>query len=173
MKFVHPESMESELELEGPSKSQRKRDAHKLQDLGTRLTGCSEAQLRALELPEKTIAAFAEYNRLPNSHGARRRQMQFIGKLMRKFDLEELTAALDRLEKIETHRPKPVPQSKQWVVDILQNGDVEINALVDSFPQLERQKLRQFYRDYHAAEGASQERVRAKLNSYLQPVVDR
>lgn len=164
--------LEPENEFDGPSKSQKKRDAHKLQALGSRLTGCSEAQLRKLHIPEKTIAAFMEFNRLPNSHGARRRQIQFIGKLMRNFDFDELSTALDNLEKNETHKPKPAPASLQWVADILQNGDQGINALVDNYPQLERQKLRQYYRDYHAAEGESQARVRAKMQDYLRPFLD-
>lgn len=161
--------LETEQEPDIPSKSQRKRDAHKLQELGTRLTACSESQLRTLQLPEKTIAAFAEFNRLPNSHGARRRQLQFIGKLMRKFDYEQLSAALENLEKSTSPKPKPIPESKQWVADILQNGDQPINTLVDTCPQLERQKLRQYYRDYHAAEGESQARIRAKMQNYITP----
>lgn len=164
--------LEPENEFDGPSKSQKKRDAHKLQTLGSRLTGCSVAQLRKLQIPEKTILAITEFNRLPNSHGARRRQMQFIGKLMRDFDFEQLSTALDHLEKSETHKPKPPPASHQWVTDILQNGDRDINALVDSYPQLERQKLRQYYRDYHASQGESQARVRAKMQDYLQPFLN-
>lgn len=160
---------EPEQEPDIPSKSQRKRDAHKLQELGTRLTACSEVQLRKLQLPEKTIAAFLEFQRLPNSHGARRRQLQFIGKLMRKFDYEQLNTALENLEKSTPPKPKPIPESKQWVVDILENGDQHINALVEAFPQLERQKLRQYYRDYHAAEGESQARIRAKMQDYINP----
>lgn len=158
-----------EQELDPPSKSQRKRDAHQLQELGTRLTACSKAQLRKLQLPEKTIAAFVEFQRLPNSHGARRRQLQFIGKLMRKFDYEQLNAALENLEKSPAPKPVAIPQSKQWVTDILENGDEHINALIDTCPQLERQKLRQYYRDYHAAEGESQARVRAKMQEYINP----
>ncbi len=164
--------IDSDQEFDGPSKSQRKREAHQLQDLGTRLSSCTEAQLRVLQLPEKTITAIAEYNRLPNSHGARRRQMQFIGKLMRKSDFEQLNTALERLERTEPHKPKPLSQSKQWAADILLNGDQDINSLMASFPHIERQKLRQFYRDYHAADLESQHKIRVRLHAYLQPFLN-
>ena len=159
-------------ELEPPSKSQRKRDAHKLQELGVKLCSCSEAQLRALKIPGPMIAAIAEYNRLPNSHGARRRQLQFIGKLMRDFDYDELSLALERQEKKETHTPKPVPPSQLWTTRILENGDPVINTLVESHSILVRQKLRQFYRDYQSAGAAAGTRIRDKLQRYLQPVLD-
>lgn len=163
--------IEPEHEFDGPSKSQKKRDAHLLQALGERLTRCSAEQLRKLQIPETTIAAIAEFNRLPNSHGARRRQLQFIGKLMRKFDFEQLSTALERLEKSETHGQKPIPLAQQWVNDILLNGDPDINSLVASCPQLQRQKLRQYYRDYHTSPADAQTQIRKKMQDYLQAFV--
>lgn len=162
-----------EQEFDGPSKSQKKREAHLLQALGQRLTGCSIAQLQKLEIPEPTIAAIREFNRLPNSHGARRRQLQFIGKLMRKSDFEQLSAALDQLEKNETHGKKPTPVAMQWVDDILLNGDSGINRVLASCPQLQRRKLRQYYRDYHASPADSHAQMRKKMQDYLQAFIDK
>jgi len=160
--------IDTEQEFDGPSKSQRKRDAHRLQELGTRLTTCSESQLQALNLPPKTIAAIAEFNRLPNSHGARRRQLQFIGKLMRDFDFDELSKALEKLEKVKQHSPKPVPATQIWTEKILNGGDTEINALLAAHPELERQKLRQYYREHHSANAEAKQRLQQKLRQYLQ-----
>ncbi len=164
---------EPEQEFDTPSKSQKKRDAHLLQALGERLTACSAAQLRKLEVPEPTITAIAEFNRLPNSRGARRRQLQFIGKLMRKSDFEQLSTALALLEKSETHGKKPIPATQQWVNAILLNGDPDINSVVASYPQLQRQKLRQYYRDYHASPVDSQAQLRKKMQDYLQAFIGR
>jgi len=69
--------------LEPPSKSQRKRDMTALQKLGQDLTTLGKKQLEKLPLPDTLIAALAEYQRLPNSNEARRRQLQFIGRVMR------------------------------------------------------------------------------------------
>ena len=68
-----------------PSKSQRKRDAHALQTLGIQLVDLSAAQLARLELPEALHEAVVAAQRM-HSHGARTRQMQYIGKLMRQLD---------------------------------------------------------------------------------------
>ena len=68
-----------------PSKSQRKRDAHALQTLGSQLIALSVAQLARLELPEALHEAVLAAQRM-RSHGARTRQMQYIGKLMRQLE---------------------------------------------------------------------------------------
>ena len=78
-----------------PSKSELKRTAHAQQALGERLTRLAIRQLKTLELPEALLEALDEFHRLPKSHLARRRQLQFIGKLMR--DINQPA--------IESHRP--------------------------------------------------------------------
>ena len=79
-----------------PSKSQRKRDAHALQALGVRLVALSAAQLARLDLPETLHEAVVAAQRM-RSHGARTRQMQYIGKVMRQLEptaLSRIRAAL-------------------------------------------------------------------------------
>ena len=79
-----------------PSKSQRKRDAHALQALGVQLVALSAAQLARLDLPEALHEAVVAAQRM-RSHGARTRQMQYIGKVMRQLEptaLSRIRAAL-------------------------------------------------------------------------------
>lgn len=163
---------DAEQEFDGPSKSQRKRDAHRLQELGLKLTACNESQLRTLQLSDKIITALTDFNRLPNSHGARRRQLQFIGKLMRDCDFDELSTALAKLEKNETHKPKPEPESLQWSRRIVETGDEAINDLLELNGALERQKLRQFFRDSQTTDDNVRNRAQDKLRRYLQPFLD-
>jgi ribosome-associated protein len=68
-----------------PSKSQHKRDAQALQTLGVQLLALSTAQLVRLELPEALHEAVVAAQRM-RSHGARTRQRQYLGKLMRQLD---------------------------------------------------------------------------------------
>jgi ribosome-associated protein len=80
-----------------PSKSQRKRDAHALQALGGQLVALSATQLARLELPEPLHEAVVAAQRM-RAHGARTRQIQYIGKLMRQLEpsvLSRLRAALE------------------------------------------------------------------------------
>lgn len=82
---------------DAPSKSARKRQMHALQNLGDRIAGLSPEQWRALALPEPLVDALHELGRL-KAHEARRRQMQYIGKLMREVDPGPIEAQLERWE---------------------------------------------------------------------------
>jgi ribosome-associated protein len=79
------------------SKTQRKRDVEELQALGAALVAMPAGKLAALPLPEQLAAAVAEARRL-TSREARRRQVQYIGRLMRGIDPAPLRSALAALE---------------------------------------------------------------------------
>ena len=82
---------ELEPEQEGRGRSARKRASHELTRLGEELVALRAALLATLTLPERLEEAVAEARRL-TSFGARRRQAQFIGKLMRTLSDEEIAA---------------------------------------------------------------------------------
>ncbi|TMH26907.1 MAG: DUF615 domain-containing protein [Betaproteobacteria bacterium] len=88
---MHDDSVSSRV-----SKTQRKKEMHALQALGIELVELGEAQLDALELPEKLAQAVREAKRI-RSHEGRRRQMQYIGRLMREIDAVPIRAQLDAL----------------------------------------------------------------------------
>lgn len=162
--------MESEpdSELERPSKTQLKQEATELQKLGQKLTGYSSSFLQKLPIPEKLIPAIEEFNRLPNSHGARRRQMQFIGKLMRDCDYELVNRAIVQLENGTITENTQQSEINAWCDRILRLGDSEISSLLALHPQLERQLLRQLYREYSRSKEGSGEKYKRKMQSYLQ-----
>jgi ribosome-associated protein len=80
-----------------PSRTRRKQESELLQKLGGALLTLRAEPLAALDLPEQLRDALAEAKRLP-SFGAQRRQLQFIGKLMRKLDPERLRAVVAAVE---------------------------------------------------------------------------
>ncbi len=79
-----------------PSKSQRKRDAHALQALGTKLALLKPDELALLPLYELLVDALIEARQI-KGNGAQARHRQYIGRLMRDVDLDALHAALERL----------------------------------------------------------------------------
>jgi ribosome-associated protein len=87
-----------------PSKSQRKRDAHALQALGARLVALPPACLEKLDLPEALREAVYAAQGM-RQHGARKRQVQYIGKLLRQLEPTALRTVLEALEK-ETSIPR-------------------------------------------------------------------
>ena len=88
---MHDDSVSSRV-----SKTQRKKEMHALQALGIELVELGDAQLDELELPEKLAQAVREAKRT-RSHEGRRRQMQYIGRLMREVDPVPIRAQLDAL----------------------------------------------------------------------------
>jgi len=78
------------------SKTRRKKEMHALQALGAELVELPEAQLAAIALPEGLANAVLAAKRI-TSHEGRRRQMQYIGRLMRDVDPAPIRAALDAL----------------------------------------------------------------------------
>ena len=82
-------------EHERPSKSQRKRDMTALQETGAQLVALNAEQLAQVNLPERLLDAVLEAQRIRDFEG-RRRQLQYIGKLMRDVDPAPIRARLDQ-----------------------------------------------------------------------------
>ncbi len=78
-----------------PSKSARKREYLALQKLGEELLTLKDSDLEQIDLDEDLLTAVLEARQI-RSHGALRRQKQYIGKLMRQVDPEPIRAALAR-----------------------------------------------------------------------------
>src|SRR5215470_5971350 len=76
-----------------PSKTRRKQEMAALQQLGEELLRLNPAQLARIDLPEQLRDAIAEAHRI-TAHEGRRRQMQYIGRLMRQVDSEPIRHAL-------------------------------------------------------------------------------
>ena len=159
---------EPNTELDLPSKTQLKQDAIDLQQLGRKLTIYSSMVLRKLPLNEVLISAIEEYNRLSNSHEARRRQLQFIGKLMRDLDYDAIIKAIENLENGHIRNKKKPSAVKLMCEAILKSGDAEINAALEQYPHLERQTIRLLYREHHRAADTNRGKFKIKLQNYLQ-----
>jgi ribosome-associated protein len=85
--------------FEKPSKSQLKREATALQDLGKRLVDLTAKQLRAIVLPEEILEAVKAAQKMP-SCGARLRQIKYLGGLMREIDAETEQTIKQFFEKV-------------------------------------------------------------------------
>ena len=85
------------MEAEIVSRTKKKQHVEELQKLGAALIDLPSVTLDALELPAVLLAAVREAQRITR-HEARRRQVQFIGKVMRKIDPEPVRAALAAID---------------------------------------------------------------------------
>jgi ribosome-associated protein len=103
---LRPPALPAPDTLLPPSKTQRKRDAHALQALGVQLVALSAVQLARLDLPETLHEAVLAAQRM-RAHGARTRQMQYIGKLMRQLEPGVLSRVRAALETGRAGSPRP------------------------------------------------------------------
>ena len=139
-----PTILEEEEELP-PSKTKIKKQMHGLQDLGEELVELSKDQLAKLDLPETLFLAIREMSRI-NKFGARRRQMQYIGKLMRDVDIEPINAKLDAWKGISQPHIGYMHQVERWREQLLTN-DTALTELLEEYPNTDVQRLRTLIRN--------------------------
>ena len=129
---------------EKPSKTQRKKAVHELQGLGEELVELSEERLAAVEMPERLRDAVMAARRI-TAHEARRRQMQYIGKLMRKVDAEPIRTAIDAARSQSVGRTAAHKRIEAWRERLLAN-DAALMELLRAFPQADIQRLGELIR---------------------------
>ena len=132
-----------------PSRSEQRRAALEVLDLGAQLVALSDAQLAKLPVPESLLPHIRECKRI-TSHIAHKRQLQFLAKQMRREDDETLEAIRDALdEKGETARREVAAMHRVegWRVKLIDGGDAALAELLDEHPQADRQHLRQLVRN--------------------------
>jgi ribosome-associated protein len=127
-----------------PSKSQRKRESTALQDIGTELVKLPAGRVRNLDLPESLREAVLEAQRI-RSHGASRRQMQLIGKLMRSIDAEPITKQLAALRGESEGAKERFHALEHWRERLLAD-DTAVTEWQAAHPGSDAQQLRQLIR---------------------------
>lgn len=138
------EPWEEEEEIIWVSKSEMKRDMEALQKLGEELVALKSAVLAKFPLDDDLRVAIADAQRFEKE--AKRRQMQYIGKLMRARDPEPIQAALDLLRNKHSQQSIELHKMEKLRDRVVAEGDNAINDVVDLYPNADRQKLRQLAR---------------------------
>jgi len=132
-------------EYSGPSKSQLKREMTALQDLGAELVALSKERLAKIDMPQRLREALFDAQRF-TKHEAKRRQMQYIGKIMRDIDAAPLRAAMDEIKgnsaaaTIRQHRLENLRTR-------LMEDETRFSELARDYPAVDIQHLRQLRRN--------------------------
>lgn len=129
-----------------PSKSQVKRDMQALNDLGEQLVDLPAGTLSKLPLPDELVTAIHECQAI-SKHGGRKRQLKFIGKLLRDTDVEPIRQALAQLAAPHRTEVKQFHLVEQWRDRLLDEGDPALASLLDEYSHADRQLLRQLLRN--------------------------
>jgi ribosome-associated protein len=139
--------LKAELKGNGSSKSELKRESTELQRLGEELLALRADLLKRLALPEKLNEALAEAGRITNFEG-RRRQIQYIGKLMRGLDeeaLESVRAALEEQRRGSAGEALALHQAEKWRDDLIGKEEA-LQQWLSAYPQTDSQQLRALIR---------------------------
>jgi ribosome-associated protein len=158
--------MDQQLEQ---SKTQRKREMLALQDLGEALVALSVQDLEALNLPENLLEAILQAKQM-SKRGALRRQLQYIGRLMREVDAGPIRAQLDAWESTAARDIARLHQVEHWR-DRLLRDEAALDELLQQFPNADAQRLRSLIgnaqREQKAAQRAKSSRSLFQILSEL------
>jgi ribosome-associated protein len=129
------------------SRTELKRESTELQKLGEQLIALRKGLFDRLQLPEKLVDALAEADRITNFEG-KRRQMQYVGKLMRGLDDEQLVAvraALDEQRGGSASESLSLHEAERWRDDLIER-DEAFGEWVIAYPESDAQQLRTLIR---------------------------
>lgn len=127
------------------SKSQRKRDALALQSLAESLTRLPDSQLEGIPLPEDVREAVLGARSL--DRGAYRRQIRYLGRLLRACDATPIKSAVDACVSASHEDKARQKRLERWRERLLEEGDAAVAALLDEYPRADAQQLRQLLRN--------------------------
>jgi len=122
------------------SKTKQKRAMHELQTLGVALVDLSDAQRAAMMLPEPLAAAIIDARRMTR-HEAKRRQLQLIGKLMRRVDPEPIRERLAALRGQSATETARLHRIENWRTRLIED-DAALTAFAAECPGADLQALR-------------------------------
>lgn len=127
------------------SRSTLKREMTALQKMGETLVDMPQSQLDKIPLPDELIEAI-NHARSINSREGKRRQLQYIGKLMRTIEIEPIQAAIKKVQLTNRQVTAQFHQAEEWRERLINEGDDAIQAFVSQNTEADRQKLRQLTR---------------------------
>jgi ribosome-associated protein len=164
-----------ETDDDRPSKSARKREAHEQQSLGEALAQLPEAALADTPMPDALRDALAEFRRT-RSHEGRRRQMQYIGKLMRQADPGPLREVVAAAHLGRAQDALVLHEAEAWRARLVDDDDALTRWMADH-PDCDLQRLRQLIRNARsdAELGPEQRHGRAwrELFQFIKPWMTR
>ena len=135
---------EDQEEIIWVSKSEIKRDAEDLKQLGEKLVNLTKANLTKVPLDDSLKDAIELAQRLQKE--ARRRQLQYIGKLLRSIDAEPIREALEKIENKHNQQQAMLHKLEILRDELIVKGDAALTDLLNEYPSADRQQLRNLIR---------------------------
>ncbi|MGQ0285779.1 ribosome biogenesis factor YjgA [Pasteurellaceae bacterium 22721_9_1] len=126
------------------SKSEIKRDAEDLKKLGAKIVELTQTNLEKIPLDETLLDAINLARR--SEREAKRRQLQFIGKLLRSMDVEPIKEALEKIENKHNQQQAMLHKLELLREELIEYNNEDLAAFFEQYPQADRQHLRNLIR---------------------------
>lgn len=130
---------------ERPNKTQIKREIKALHDLGKQLTQLPDGHLKKIPLSDEMREVIADAKRF--TKGALQRQMRRMANLMRDEDVESIQTELTRLQQSSKQQVHIFHELEQWRDQLIEGNDALLTELIERFPDIDRQYIRQLIRN--------------------------
>lgn len=135
---------DTEQDSEQPSKSQRKRDMQELRVLGEKLVQLNDEQLAPLMQP-KILIAIQDCRKITKGN-ARKRQLQYIAKLLKGIDVNDVRTLVDRYDASSRSHLRQFHQLEKWREQLISGDYAALDDIAAHYPDLDRQFLKQLTR---------------------------
>lgn len=153
------------------SKSEIKRDAEALKDLGAELVYLGKNALERIPLDEELRAAIELAHKIKKE--GRRRQLQLIGKMLRARDIEPIQTALDKLKNRHNQQVSLFHKLEMLRDRLLEEGDDAIPSVLGLWPEADRQQLRSLVRNAQKEQATNkQPKAYSQIFKYLRDLAD-
>ena len=154
------------------SRSQLKRDSQELRDMGEQLVLLAKSQLEKITLDDPLNTAIKEARRLKNLD-ARRRQIQYIAKLLRSIDVSEIKHALEKLNHQSQTFRQHFAKLEEWRDRFINDGNLAIEEFIAQYPNTNRQQLRNLQRQACREKSTNKPSTASyKLFKYIRQIAD-
>jgi ribosome-associated protein len=131
--------------MDEKSKTQKKKEALSLQELGEQLVKLSNELLEEIDMPVEMYDA-VKFAKTLKKHGALRRQLQFIGSLMRKYDPSPIQEFIHNLETGNYQKAVEFKELENWRDELIAGNIKLMEEILKTCPDAERQHLSQLIR---------------------------
>ena len=128
------------------SKSQLKREAHALLDLGKEIVALQPANLKKIPMDEDLREAVNEARRI-SANVALKRQLHYLAKMLRHRDVEDIQVAMNNLRQQSSKTDTVLKSCEKWRERLIANEGGALEEFISKFPTVDRQKLRQMIRN--------------------------
>lgn len=144
------------------SKTSVKKQMHALHKLGQKLVGLSDSQLKNIPIDEKLLDAINLARKI-TKHGGLKRQIQYIGKLMRHVDAGPIEAAINDIENGYQQDNELFHLKEQWRDQLIEGDNEKLSEFYEQYPATDLQRLRQLVRNHKNGKTTDKKKQSARL----------